>query len=293
VTSAEQARHGAAFTALHDGRGFVMPNAWDAGSARVLADAGFAAIGTTSAGIAFSLGMGDHTVVAGAPRVSREQMFARIAEIVRAVDLPVNGDLEAGFGREPEAVAETIAMAIDAGLAGANIEDYFDGALYEEQLSTERIAAARAVIRERAVPFVLTARTDGLQLAGKAPMDAVVRRANLYREAGADCLFVPGVNDLEVIRLMVREIDGPLNVVMGLGGTGLTVDALRAAGVARMSLGGTFSRAAYGLLLRSARELFEHGTLGFAEGQASGRELAQLFGKFEVGQSEARGPAVR
>lgn len=277
-----QRRHGAAFAELHDGRGFVMPNAWDAGTAKVLADTGFSAIASTSAGIAFSLGKGDHSVAPGAPRVTREEMFARVTEIVRAVDLPVNGDLEAGFGRAPEAVAETIAMAIDAGLAGANIEDYFDGALYDERLSSERIAAARAVIRERGIPFVLTARTDGLLLAEPAPLDQAIRRANLYREAGADCLFVPGVNDLDVIRALVKEINGPLNVVMGLGGIGLTVDALRQAGVARMSLGGTFARASFGLVQRGARELFERGTLGFAEGQASGRELEKLFTRHET-----------
>ncbi len=200
-----------------------MPNAWDAGSAIVLAEAGFEAIATTSAGIAFSLGKADHAIPGGATPVSRSEMFERIRQIAAAVDVPVNGDLEAGYGDRPEAVAETIRLGIDAGLAGGNIEDYANGVLYDEELAAERIAAAREVIDAGGTGFVLTARTDG-QLT-------------------------------------------------------LTVSALRSAGVARISLGGSIARAALGYVREGARELLERGTIGFAEVQIPQGELNALFAR--------------
>jgi 2-methylisocitrate lyase-like PEP mutase family enzyme len=276
------ARKAAAFRQLNGGRiGFVMPNAWDAGSAIILAEAGFAAIATTSAGIAFSLGRADHAIPEGSTPVSRSQMFDRIRQITAAVDIPVNGDLENGYGEQPEAVAETIRLAIDAGLAGGNIEDYADGNLYDEALAAERVAAAREVIDASGSGFVLTARTDGLLLSPPAPLPDAIRRANRYRQAGADCLFVPGANGLQVISTLVSEIDGPLNVVMGLGDTSLTVAALRSVGVARISLGGSIARAALGFVRLSARELLESGTLTFANIQIPHRELNALFAKRE------------
>lgn len=272
----------AVFHRLHTDRaGFVMPNAWDAGSAILLAEAGFPAIATTSAGIAFSLGRPDHTVPQGATPVSRGQMFDRMREIAEAVDVPVNGDLEDGYGEAPEAVAETIRLAIDAGLAGGNIEDFSGTAIYDEDLAVERIAAARAAVDASGTAFVLTARTDGLLVDPTAPLTASIRRANRYREAGADCLYVPGVNTPDAIATIAREIDGPINVVMGLGATTLTVADLRAAGVARISLGGTIARAALGLVRDAAHELLERGTLTFAERQIPQRELNTVFADAE------------
>jgi 2-methylisocitrate lyase-like PEP mutase family enzyme len=274
---AETARRAGVFRDLHAGDGFVMPNAWDAGSAIVLAEAGFSAIATTSAGIAFSLGKPDHSIPQGGSAVPREEMFDRIRQIADAVDIPVNGDLEGGYGDEPAEVARTISMAIDAGLAGGNIEDFAEGVLYPEELAIERIAAAREAINNSGTDFVLTARTDG-QLPGKAvPLDDSIRRANQYRQAGADCLYIPGVNDLDSIATLVREIDGPLNVVIGLGGSGLTVPALRQAGVARISLGGSIARAVLGFVRDSARELLEYGSIGFAKDQIPQAELNRLF----------------
>jgi 2-methylisocitrate lyase-like PEP mutase family enzyme len=262
------------FRRLHAGPGFVMPNAWDTGSAIILAEAGFAAIATTSAGIAFSLGKGDHTLPDGAPSVSRDQMFERIRPITGASGVPVNGDLEDGYGERPEVVAETIQLAVEAGLAGGNIEDFDGRNLYDEGLSVERIAAAR----EAAGPdFVLTARTDGQLLGSPTPLADSIRRVNLYRQAGADCLYVPGVNDLETISLLVKEIDGPLNVVLGLGSSSLTVGDLLSAGVKRISLGGSIARAALGFIRDSARELLDQGTLGFAQRQIPQGELNNLF----------------
>jgi 2-methylisocitrate lyase-like PEP mutase family enzyme len=228
----------AAFAKLHHARpGFVMPNAWDAGSAVVLAAAGFPAIATTSAGIAFSLGKQDYHVSDADLAVSREEMFERMGQIARAVPVPVNGDLEAGFGDEPEQVADTVRRAIEAGLAGGNVEDKRPGgSLYEESLAVERIAAARAAIDGMGRTFVLTARTDALQ--GDAPdaLAAAIRRASRYREAGADCLFAPGVSHLDTIRTLVREIPGPLNVVMGLGTCEGNSHELLAAGVQRAGI---------------------------------------------------------
>jgi 2-methylisocitrate lyase-like PEP mutase family enzyme len=266
------------FRGLHvAGAGFVMPNAWDAGSAVILAEAGFSAIATTSAGIAFSQGKPDHAIPDGAARVGRSEMFDRIREIAAAVDIPVNGDLEDGYGERPEAVAETIRLAMEAGLSGGNIEDHHVGVLYDESLAVERIVAAREAIGGN--DFVLTARTDGRLLNRPTPLADAIRRANRYREAGADCLYVPGVNDVDSIATLLREIKGPLNVVMGLGSTTLTVATLRSLGVARISLGGSIARAALGFVRQSARELFERGTLEFASIQIPQSELNTLFAK--------------
>jgi 2-methylisocitrate lyase-like PEP mutase family enzyme len=208
-------------------------------------------------------------------------MFERVRQIAAAVDLPVNGDLEEGYGDAPEAVAETIRLAIDAGLVGGNIEDHAGGALYEESLAADRIAAASEVVRASGTDFVLTARTDGRGIDRGAPLAGAIRRLNRYREAGADCLYAPGVNDLDEIATLVREVDGPLNVVLGLGDTTLTVEGLRAAGVARVSLGGSIARAALGYIRRSALELAERGTQTFAEIQIPQGELNALYARRE------------
>jgi 2-methylisocitrate lyase-like PEP mutase family enzyme len=273
---------GQAFAALHVAhRGFIMPNAWDAGSAAVLAAAGFPAIATTSAGIAFSLGRQDYAVTDAGRAVPQEVMFDRIREIIGSTDLPVNGDLEAGYGDTPEAVADTIRQAIDAGLAGGNIEDKIPGAsgLYGEDLAVERIAAARAAISASGAPFVLTARTDALVWRGDDGLATAIRRANRFREAGADCLYAPGGPDLETARILVREVDGPLNMVLGLGGAQGNAHALIEAGVQRVSLGGSIARAALGFVRQCADELLQSGGLSFAERQIDGRELNALFAR--------------
>ena len=272
----------ATFRRMHAaGAGFVMPNAWDAGSAILLAEAGFESIATTSAGIAFSMGRGDHTVPEGGTHVSRAAMMARVREITAAVDVPVNGDLEDGYGPAPEDVAETIRLAIAAGLAGGNVEDHAPGGLYDERQAVARVAAARAAIDAAGSPFVLTARTDGFLVDRGTPVADAVRRANLYREAGAECLYVPGVNDIASIATLVREIDGPLNVVLGLGDSSLTASALSDVGVVRISLGGTIARATLGLVRDAAVELRERGTLDFARGQIPQAELNELFARRE------------
>lgn len=270
------------FQAMHrSGPGFIMPNAWDAGSALILAAAGFKAIGTTSAGIAFSLGKQDYGVTDAALGVTRAEMFARMREIAEATRLPVNGDLEAGFGDSPQAVAETVAMAMDAGLAGGNIEDKkpLEPVLYDETLAVERIQAARAAIDARGSAFVLNARTDMLVLGREGAFEAAIARANRFLEAGADCVFLPGVADLPAMTILVREIDGPLNIVAGLTSTDGNAHEMIAAGVRRISLGGTIARSVFGFIRRCADELRDKGTLDFAEGQFSGAELNALFAR--------------
>jgi len=273
-------RKAEAFRAMHAaGGGFVMPNAWDAGSAIILAEEGFAALATTSAGIAFSLGKPDYDVREARRAVSREEMFLRIREIVDAVAVPVNGDLEDGYGERPESVAETIRLAIAAGLAGGNIEDNDprrDG-LYDEGLAAERIAAARAAIDASGSAFVLCARTDAFLAQPEDALATAIRRANLYREAGADCIYPPGLTDLEAIRTLKRAIDAPLNIVTGLGKAQASVPALLAAGATRISLGGSIARSALGFVRQCARELEAQGSIGFAAGQIGQGELNALF----------------
>lgn len=276
-TSRQQER-ARAFRALHAARpGFIMPNAWDVGSACVLAAEAFAAIATTSGGIAFSLGKQDYQMSGVSLSVTREEMFMRMREIAAATPLPVNGDLEAGYGDRAEDVAETISLAIEAGLAGGNIEDKIpmEPALYDEKRAAERIAAARAAAGDNA--FVLTARTDPFLLRQPDALANAIRRAHLYLEAGADCIFTPGVDDVETIGILAREIGAPLNIVAGLNGAHGNARAMLAAGAQRISLGGTFARAALGFIRQGARELREAGTLSFATNQLTAQDLNGLF----------------
>jgi 2-methylisocitrate lyase-like PEP mutase family enzyme len=277
----EIARHerGAAFKALHLANdAFVMPNAWDAGSARVLAAEGFAAIATTSAGIAFAAGLPDHQ------RIDRDGMLAHIKPIVDSVHLPVSADLESGYAIAPEAAAETVARAIALGAVGANIEDYTGveaKPLFEEMLAVERIRAIRQRANATGVPFTLTARTDAFLVGHPKAFDEAVRRTNLYREAGADCLFVPGIADAATIAALVKEIAGPINVVMGLSGNTLTLAQLRDLGVRRISIGGSLARAALELVRCAAREMREHGSFSFADRQYAHAELCRFFASWD------------
>jgi 2-methylisocitrate lyase-like PEP mutase family enzyme len=267
------------FKALHAAEGgFIMPNAWDAGSAVLLAEAGFKAVATTSAGIAFSLARPDYGVASPSLAVSRDAMFARCREIVDAVDIPVNGDLEAGYGDTPEAVAETIRLAIASGLAGGNIEDRDPrgNGLYDEKLAMERIAAARQAIGSH--PFVLTARTDAFLTVAQGALKTSIRRANLYRKAGADCLYAPGPADA-AIEALVHEIDGPINVVIGLGSAVGNAKTLLAQGVQRISLGGSIARTALAVVRDAARELLEQGSVSFAARQIPQAELNAVFAR--------------
>jgi 2-methylisocitrate lyase-like PEP mutase family enzyme len=268
-----QAEKGAAFRALHHRDGaFLIPNPFDAGTARLLAHLGFEALATTSAGYAFSIGQRDNTV-------GREQMMMHVKAIVDATPLPVSADLENGFGDDPETVAETIRLAAAAGLAGCSIEDSTaraDDPIYEHDHAVERMRAAADVAHALPFPFTLTGRAENF-LIGRPDLADTIRRLQAYQEAGADVLYAPGLRTRDDIAAVVRSVDRPVNVVMGLQGVQLTRADLSSLGVKRISIGSALSRAALGAFLRAAKEMKEHGTFTFAEEAVSYRDLSEMF----------------
>lgn len=268
-----QLEKASAFRALHHrDRAFLIPNPWDAGTSRLLAKLGFEALATTSAGYAFSAGRRDNTT-------SREEMMTHVAAIAAATDLPVSGDLENGFGDSPEDAAETIRQAAAAGLVGGSIEDSTGHAadpIYEFDLAVERVRAAAESARSLPFPFTFTARCENY-LVGRPDLQNTIERLQAYQEAGADVLFAPGLTSTSDIQEVVRSVDRPVNVVMGLQGANLTLEELSELGVKRVSVGSALSRAALGAFLRAARELRDFGTFTFAEEAVSYREISHLF----------------
>ena len=265
-----------AFRAMHHGpKILLLPNVWDVAGARVVEEAGFGAIATSSAGIAFSLGFPD------GQRISREEMLARIGRIARAVKVPVTADVEAGYGDRPEDAAETARGVIEAGAIGMNLEDGTDrpGQLVELSLQVEKIHAVREVALKSGVLLVLNARTDVYLEQIGAPdtrYDATVQRSLAYRDAGADCVFVPGLRDKETISQLVRDVQSPLNILAGPGSP--PVPELEKLGVARVSLGSAPMRATLGLLRRMAEELKMTGTYAAIEGAPSHADINRLLG---------------
>ena len=268
-----QADKGRAFRALHQrDRAFIIPNPWDAGTARMLAHLGFEALATTSAGYAFSIGQRDKTV-------GRDRMMAHVAALASATDLPVSADLENGFGDDPETVAETIRRAVAAGLAGCSIEDATNRAdrpIYEHQLAVERVRAAADVARSLPFPFTLTARSENF-LVGRPDLDDTIKRLQAYQEAGADVLYAPGLSTREQIATVVRSVDQPVNALMGFTADTLPLAVLSEIGVKRVSVGAALCRSALGAFLRAAREMRERGTFTFAADAASSREIGAMF----------------
>ncbi|WP_295469201.1 isocitrate lyase/phosphoenolpyruvate mutase family protein [uncultured Pseudomonas sp.] len=251
---------------------FVIPNPWDAGSARLLTSLGFEALATSSAGYAFAKGKRDSSAT-----LSREELLANAAEIVAATHLPVSADLEAGFGMAPETCAETLRLACDVGLVGGSIEDASGDPtrpLYDFSLAVERIQAAAEAVRNRS--FLLTARAENY-LCGRPDLDDTIRRLQAFSAAGADVLYAPGLPDLESIRMVCAAVDKPVNVVMGLAGPTFSVAELTAVGVRRISVGGSFARAAFGALLRAAQEVRTQGTFSYAKEAIPGATLAALL----------------
>ena len=247
----------------------MLPNAWDAGSARILEQVGFPAIATTSAGIAWSCGVPD----GGA--LDRDTMLEHVGRIVAAVSVPVTADLEAGYGETADDVGRTVALAVGLGAVGANLEDADGGRLFGIDEAVDRIAAARAAAPRGT--FVLNARTD-TYFAG-ATGDAfaeTVERAVRYVRAGADCVFVPGVVEEDTIRRLAAAIPGPLNLVAGLANT-IDAPTLFSLGVTRVSLGGSLARTALSALERAGRELRDSGTLGFLDGVIGYADLQRRF----------------
>jgi 2-methylisocitrate lyase-like PEP mutase family enzyme len=269
VRTGPQTDKAAALLALHAGPGFVLPNAWDAGSARILEQVGFPAIATTSAGIAWSCGVPDGGTL------DRDTMFEHVGRIVAAVGVPVTADLEAGYGDTADEVGRTVARAVELGAVGANIEDAAEGGLFGLDEAAYRIAAARAAAPHGT--FVLNARTD-TYFAGTSGdvFAATVERAERYLDAGADCVFVPGVAEDDTIRRLAAAISGPLNVVAGLAST-TDARTLFALGVRRVSLGGSLARAALSLVERAGRELLDTGTLGFLDDAIGYADLQRRF----------------
>jgi 2-methylisocitrate lyase-like PEP mutase family enzyme len=258
---------------LHQRDGaFVIPNPWDAGSARLLASLGFEALATTSAGYAFSKGKRDSFAGLG-----RGEILDNAAEIVQATDLPVSADLEDGFGAAPETCAETIRLACQVGLVGGSIEDAtgdFASPIYDLSHAAERVQAAAEAARS--LPFLLTARAENY-LWDRFDLDDTIRRLQAFSAAGADVLYAPGLPDIEAIRTVCAAVDKPVNVVMGLRGPNYSVAELSAAGVRRVSVGGSFARAALGALLRAAEEVKSAGTFGYAADALSAAVVGQLM----------------
>jgi len=261
------------FRALHfQEHAFVIPNPWDAGSARILAAIGFEALATTSAGYAFSVGKRDSFA-----SLSQGEILTNAGAIVGATDLPVSADLEDGFGAAPDACADTVVKACDVGLVGGSIEDATGDTsqpVYDMLQSVERIKAAAEAAKDR--PFFLTARAENF-LWGRPDLNDTIRRLQAFSEAGADVLYAPGLPDITAIKTVCKEVDKPVNVVMGLGDPSYSVQELTDAGVRRISVGGSFARTASGALKRAAEEVLNKGTFNYASDAIPDADLAALM----------------
>jgi len=249
------------FRELHRGPGaFVMPNAWDAGSARILAELGFQALATSSGAAAMSLGRRDG-------ELTREEALSHARAIVLATELPVSADLEKGFGDEPQAVAETIRLAAAAGLVGGSIEDATgnkDQPVFDLGQATERVAAAAQAAHALPFPFTLTARSENF-LRGRPDLDDTIKRLQAFEHAGADVLFAPGLPTLEAVRTVCASVSRPVNFMVAIKGKSFSVAELEAAGVRRISLAASLYRTAMGALRSAALEVKERGTFGYLE----------------------------
>jgi 2-methylisocitrate lyase-like PEP mutase family enzyme len=268
-----QTEKGHAFRALHQrDHAFIIPNPWDIGTARLLAHLGFEALASTSAGFASSMGLRDYAV-------GRQAVIAHVAALASATDLPVSADLENGFDDAPAIVAETIGLAATAGIVGGSIEDATGRAedpIYELSLAAERVRAAAERAHALAFPFTLTARAENY-LHGRPDLKDTIKRLQAYQDAGADVLYAPGLTSKEDITTLVRSLDRPVNVLIGIPGAWLNLAALSAIGVKRVSVGSALSRTAMGAFLRAAREMQQYGTFTFAEQAVSSREIFDMF----------------
>ena len=270
-TISDQADKASRFLALHiPGEPLLIPNPWDTGSAKILASLGYQALATTSSGHAATLGRLDGSV-------SREEAIAHAADIVAATPLPVSADLENGFADDPHGVAQTIELALGAGLAGCSVEDYGgdEPAIYELGLAKERVAAAAEAAHGGGVHLVLTGRAENF-IRGNPDLADTIARLQAYQEAGADVLYAPGLSSADDIRQVVSSVDRPVNVLARAGAP--TVAELAQLGVARVSVGGHFAFAALAGLVEAATELRDHGTYGFTEAsRAGGRAAREAF----------------
>lgn len=260
------------FRAMHEGSLFVIPNPWDAGTARLLASLGFGALTTTSAGLAYALGRQDMSV-------SREEALRNAADIIAAVDLPVAADLENGYGDAPEEAALTITRAAEVGLVGGSIEDATGRSadpIYDFGHAVERVAAAVEAARTLPFPFTFVARAENF-LHGRPDLDDTIRRLQAFEKAGADVLFAPGLPSLEAIRTVCASVSKPVNVVLGAKNTPYTLNQLAEAGVRRVSTGSSFARAALTGLRDAALELLGPGTMGYLDNAITSAEVAAVM----------------
>ena len=262
-----------AFRLLHEsGNTFVIPNPWDIGTARILEKMGFMALATTSAGLAFSLGLAEG-------QASWQQVIAHCRNIVAATPLPVSADLEKGIGDSPDSAAQTIKIAVDAGLAGCSLEDYTgrpEAPVFDFSLAVERIAAA-AESRDSCDPdFVITARAENFMW-GNQDLDETILRLQAFEKAGADVLYAPGIQDLSMIHTLCSAVTKPVNVVMGLPGNVYSVEELSQAGVRRISVGASMARFAYGAFVQAAQEVSCDGTFSYAKHAIGFSELEAFF----------------
>lgn len=270
----------ARFRALHEGPGaFILPNPWDAGTARIFAALGFPALATTSAGMDFSRGVAEGTT-------SRADLLAHCASIVAATPLPVSADLEMGLGDSPESAGETIRAAAALGLAGGSLEDHTgrrDAPIYDFALAVERIAAAAEARNELSGDFVLTARAENF-LWGRPDLDDTIRRLQAFEAAGADVLYAPGLPDIDAVRTVCASVSRPVNVVIGIGKTRFTREELSAAGVRRISIGSSLARLAYGAVARAAQAMQSEGRFDFVDGAMGFAEIEAFFAAFAAQQ---------
>lgn len=269
-----QAEKASMFRALHERPGaFIIPNPWDAGTARMLAALGFEALATTSLGLANGLGRADSSV-------TRDEVIANCRIIAEATDLPVNVDLENGFAHAPEDAAVSIRLAAEAGAVGGSIEDFTGdrkNAIYDFELSVARVKAAVTVARALPVPFMVTARAENL-IRGRNDMADTIRRLQAYQEAGADVLYAPGLRNLAEVREVVGAVKRPFNVVTGWLDPDITAADLAEAGARRISVGGALSRLALATFAQAGRAMKEQGSFAWMRDMASIAELSKLYG---------------
>jgi 2-methylisocitrate lyase-like PEP mutase family enzyme len=272
-----QADTGRIFRALHERRGiFVMPNPWDAGTAKLFASLGFEALATTSFGLANTLGRVDGTLA-----VSRDELIANCREIAAATDLPVNADLENGYADDPREAAEIIRMAAEAGVVGGSIEDATgrnDEPIYDFSLAVERVAAAAEAARSLPFPFTFTARAENF-LHGRRDLDDTIKRLQAFAKAGADVLYAPGLRDLATIKQVVAAVSRPLNVVMSAADPELTTQQLADAGVKRISVGGTLSRLAFAAVRDAALAMRDRGSYQWVRQAMPSKDLKAILEK--------------
>jgi 2-methylisocitrate lyase-like PEP mutase family enzyme len=259
--------------ALHERAGaFVIPNPWDAGSAKILTAIGFEALATTSAGYAFAIGHRDSTA-----ELTRDGILGNAKAIVEATHLPVSADLQDGFGPSPEMCADTIRLAAGVGLAGGSIEDATgdpDNPIYDFQLAVERVAAAAEMAHTH--QFLLTARAENF-LYDRPNLEDTIKRLQSFAEAGADVLYAPGLTNLKAIREVCKAVSKPVNVLMGLKGATFSVEELTAAGVKRISVGGSLARTAFGAFIRAAHEIKDKGTFTYATDAVPHSEMSDYM----------------